>query len=56
MILYPCNKFKSIPLSASSGYTSIRNRITLVGLPFNSKEIKNMVNKLSDTIQAKIHL
>ena len=56
MILYPCNKFKSIPLSASSGYTGIRNRVTLVGLPFNSREIKNMVNKLSDTIQAKIHL
>ena len=53
MILYPCNKFKSIPLSAISGYTNIRNKITLVGLPFNSKEIRNMINKLSETILGK---
>lgn len=51
MILYPCDNFKSIPLSAISGYTSIRNRITLVGIPFNSKEIKNIVSKLSELIQ-----
>lgn len=54
MILYPCNKFKSIPLSAISGYTNVRNRITLVGLPFDSKEIQNIVNKLSETIQTRL--
>lgn len=51
ILLYPCNKFRNIKLDAINKLGNVHNQIFLVGLPFTTVGLDNIINQLSGILR-----
>ena len=51
MILYPCYEYKKIELNCGNGLSTSRNKVVLVGLSFDTKNLNSTVDSIAEVFQ-----
>ena len=51
MLVYPCNNFKCVKLKAVNSIYDTNIQVLLIGIPFTSINLKNLICQLSEVLK-----